>query len=841
MTSTKGVERILPRLARSGRKPSVSSSILLALAAACVVSIAFLIRDVADELRLLSTADSDNVHWTLSQAEVEFLEFQNAVEQARLSDSPDLDYVVLEFDVFYSRMTTLATGQLYSRLRVDPAFDEPVTRVRAQLDQMIPFIDGPPEGLVAALPGMAAQMRDMRLTVRELATAGLQFFAHESDASRSSVAVTLLRLAMATAALLLALAFLLFHSRRVMQNTEKREQELSAAYARLNTILNTSLDAVIVSDIEGLIVNFNPAAEKIFGHKRDDVIGKRIGDVIVPEHLREAHETGMKRFRDGGELRVVGQGRVQLEALHAQGGIFPVELAIERAQIDEGDVTVAFLRDISHRVAAENELVQARDRALAGEKAKAEFLAMMTHEIRTPLNGVLGNLSLLEETRLDKSQSRYVRNMAISGDLLMQHVNAVLDIARFEAGADKAEIDVFHVGHLLQDIVDSQFIAAQKNGNLLQWEWVGEPLTWVSTDGSRLQQVLLNLVGNAIKFTQDGRVAIEAEALDEGAETELEIRVIDTGPGISEEDQSRIFVDFETIESNETEDVGGTGLGLGIARRFIDALGGTIGVESQPGEGSVFWLRIPVARAAAPTEDQAQLEASAESVSALDILLAEDNDINLQIARDILTRMGHTVQDARNGQEAVDIAGQRTFDLILMDIRMPVLDGLSATQRIREGHGPCRDVPIIAFSANVLPEAKERFAAAGMTGFLGKPLQKSELSELLAQTFGTRRSAETLADTKETPMDPMQVLIDRHIRETKELFDWMNAHPDAYADMAEKAHRVAGSAAAFGQSELREALIAVEVAAESADADAVTAAIETAHDAWSRAPAPTLG
>ena len=483
-------------------------AVLSALALLCLLAIAVLVRDVVKELKFLSSASSDNVHWTLSQAEVEFLEFRNAVNWARTAPETPLSSVVVEFDVFYSRTSILANGALYAALREDPAFDAPLTEVRDRLNAMIPLIDGPREDLRAGLDDLAAQAEEMRVLVRKIATTGLQHFALESDELRTSVAITLLRLAVLTGLLLLALAAMLMHARRTAQQTERRGKELAIAYARLNTILDTSLDAVVVTDTDGRIQNFNPAAERIFGCRLKDVRGKRVGDVIVPDHLRDAHEAGMARFAADGDHRVIGQGRVKLEAMRSNGEVFPVELAIETAHAGDEQLMVAFLRDISHRVAAENELVQARDKALAGEQAKAEFLAMMTHEIRTPLNGILGNLSLMEDTKLGSDQARYMRNMKISGELLMRHVDAVLDVARFESGADKAQEDVTHLGHLFQDIVDSQTSAAHAHGTALQWGWVGAPEDWVEVDSSRLQQILLNLVGNAIKFTREGRISI---------------------------------------------------------------------------------------------------------------------------------------------------------------------------------------------------------------------------------------------------------------------------------------------------------------------------------------------
>ncbi len=818
-------------------------AVLTVLALLCLLAIAVLVREVVKELKFLSSASSDNVHWTLSQAEVEFLEFRNAVNWARTAPETPLSSVIVEFDVFYSRTSTLANGSLYSSLREDPAFDAPLTEVRDRLNAMIPLIDGPRDELRANLDDLAAQADEMRVLVRKIATTGLQHFALESDELRTSVAVTLLRLAVLTGLLLLALAALLMHARRTAQQTEKRGKELAIAYARLNTILNTSLDAVVVTDTTGRIQNFNPAAERIFDCRLKDVRGKRVGDIIVPEHLRDAHEAGMARFAADGEHRVIGQGRVKLEAMRSNGETFPVEVAIETAHAGDEQLMVAFLRDISHRLAAENELVQARDKALAGEQAKAEFLAMMTHEIRTPLNGILGNLSLMEDTKLSSDQSRYMRNMKISGELLMRHVDAVLDVARFESGADKAQEDVTHLGHLFQDIVDSQTSAAHAHGNALQWGWVGTPEEWVEVDSSRLQQILLNLVGNAIKFTREGRISIEAEVIEQGEPAKIEIRVSDTGSGIAEGDLARIFEDFQTVSHQVSDSVGGTGLGLGIVRRFVQAMDGVIGVESTLGEGSTFWLRIPVLPVERPVEDSGAGPES-EAPSDLEILLVEDNDINMQLAYEVLVGMGHHVTEARNGQEAVDITAKRPFDLILMDIRMPVMDGLTATKMIREGDGPNWNAPIVAFSANVLPEAKDRFAAAGMSDFLGKPLQRTELAQIIVRFCAGRDrrvkldgATPLLVEQKESPMEKLR---NRYMSETSSLFEWLAGLPEDTHAIADRAHQIAGSAAAFGQPGVREALLLVEQAAEAGDREDLVVAISEAQAAWKAAPEPSL-
>ncbi|WP_252737743.1 PAS domain-containing hybrid sensor histidine kinase/response regulator [Citreicella sp. C3M06] len=809
---------------------------LIVLGGLCSAAIAYLVAETVRELRYLHSARSDNVHWVMSQAEVENLDFRNAVDLARIEpSSARLTQVGVRFDVFYSRMVTLGTASLYGDLRDIDGFGGPVAEIRARLDQLIPLIDGDRAALRAGFTDLSREAGEMRFLLRQATTAGLHFFAERSDQSRESFALTLMQLALFSVALLLALAFLLQRTLRIGAQSQLRGQELAQAYARLNVILETSLDAVVVCDLDGRILNFNSAAERIFDHAVADVLGKKIADILVPDHLRAAHDAGMTRMREHGEHRVSGAGRVRLEAKRRNGEVFPVEMALETAQAGEDQVFVAFLRDISRRVAGENELVEARDKALAGEKAKADFLAMMTHEIRTPLNGLLGNLALIGKTTLTPVQERYVRNMDISGKLLMHHVDAVLDVARFETGASMVREEVVHLGNLVRDIVHSQSSAAEANGNLMQWDWVGEAIEWVRLDGSRLQQVLVNLLGNAIKFTRDGHIQIEIEQTRESETDWLEFRVIDSGIGISDDDQLRIFGDFQTVDDAATLGSGGTGLGLGIARRFAEAMGGSIGVESEPGGGSVFWVKVPLVPAD-PPQSADQPPRAAQELPGQDVLLVEDNEINLELARALLVSLGHRVTEARYGEDAVAIASTHRFDLILMDIRMPRLDGLGATVAIRSGQGASRDVPIIALSANVLPEARVRFTEAGMSGFLPKPLTEADLRQAL------QRFAAATPHAQGAPAsDPKAQLVARYARETGEFFDWLATGPEDMAEIANRAHQIAGSAAAFGQMDLRGVLARLEIHANAGDRAATVAAMAEARAVWKVAPDPVLG
>jgi PAS domain S-box-containing protein len=806
------------------------TTVLLTAAVLCLVAIVSLSQAVTRDLRLLETANSDNVQWPLAQAVVVFMEFHHELEENLLNADMAARAMRRAFDVFYSRIVTLETGRLFQGLRATPAFTASLQQARLFLDRNVGLIDQLESATRAQVIALEQDTQAQRDTVRRIANSGLFYFADQSDTRRESIAVSLKRLALVTTSLIAALALLAYYSHRVGQQSHRSRAALQTAHTRLNSIVTASLDAVIASDRQGRIVEFNASAEKVFGYTASEVLGQPLADVIIPPHLRKAHADGMQRMMQGGAHRVVGHGRVKLEGMRKSGEVFPVELALEAAGQGEDMIVIGFLRDISAQVAAEQELVEARDRALAGEKAKADFLAVMTHEIRTPLNGIMGNLTLLEETRISQQQERYTNNMAISGRQLMRHVDTVLDIARFESGQIAPQEKPVHLGTLLQDIVDGQSGYAEGRGNRLQRGWVGAPLEWVMTDAARLQQILLNLVGNAIKFTKDGQILIEAEQLPRDTASgaaQVEFRIIDTGIGIAPQDQPRVFEDFQTVDTSYQRAAGGTGLGLGIVRRLVQAMGGSLGVESTLGQGSVFWVRLPFVETTAPAPEQVAAQRQAGR-SPLTILVVEDNEINLLLVTEMLQQRGHRVQTATNGLEGVQMAAAQAFDLILMDISMPVMDGLEACRRIRAAQGPSQQCPIVALSANVLPEVQDQIAQAGMTGFLGKPLQRDELEAVLSAA----RHA-PVSSPAPPKHDVLEALKSRFVTEADTLMAWLATAPDDLPEVAARCHKVAGSAAAFGQLQLRDALVQIEKAAKHPDLQPeLPKRIETAAQIW---------
>nr|WP_255698830.1 ATP-binding protein [Yoonia sp. I 8.24] len=806
-----------------------------------IIAIIFLSINVARDLRQLESAGSDNVHWTLSQAEVEFLEFTKKLSEAKANERGDFIQMRQRFDVFFSRIQTLQSASVYARLRTLEDYETALLEVQTFLDRTVPLIDSDDATLRAALGDISEYAEQTRPLVRTIANSALDFFASESDARRQTFAGTLFQVAALMAILVTVMGFAVYYLRRLnIQNTVRERETLDTA-DRMNTVIQTSLDGVIVSDNAGRIVAFNAAAETIFGHKSRDVLGKELGPLIIPEHLVDAHDAGMKRMRDGGEKHVVGKGRVKLEAKRANGDIFPVELAIQSARTDDGEIFIAFLRDISASVEAEKELISARDRALAADRLKTEFLATMSHEIRTPLNGLLGNLNLIQDTKLNGHQLRYIRNMETSGDLLLRHVSDVLDITRYDVGRLQLRQVPLNLANLVQEIVDSQSGTATTNSTTLTWGWTGEPANWVLSDPERLQHILMNLIGNAVKFTRGGSVSIMINARHgDGDNVDVDFQVTDTGQGIDEDLKGRIFDDFVTGTTAYDRVVGGTGLGLSIARRFATAMGGSISVDSEVGVGSTFSLHLPM-RQAAPVDEPAPIQIAELPETGFHILIVEDNEINRTVTREMLRKDGQLTSEVHDGAAAVEIAHDYPFDLILMDVSMPIMDGRTATRAIRSGGGVCANTPIVALTANALATEQADFLKDGMNAILTKPLSRDALRNIvhrfLAEILEDGHRALTSSHASEMRdligEDKYTRLRARFVDEVMVLHSWLATETGMdLSEIAKRAHKVAGSAATFGATDYRSALIDVENAAKEERLDDMSKAIAALGPIW---------
>jgi signal transduction histidine kinase/CheY-like chemotaxis protein len=410
---------------------------------------------------------------------------------------------------------------------------------------------------------------------------------------------------------------------------------------------------------------------------------------------------------------------------------------------DEGRVVgaVAALRDVTARLALEEELRRKRAEAEAAAVAKSQFLANMSHEIRTPLTGVIGFAGLLAaRDDLPAEAQRYVRRIHTSAGALLGVVNDVLDFSKLEANQvelDRRPLDPKAFVEETADLVRDQ--AARKG--LKVSVAVGEGLpAWIEADGARLRQVLLNLLTNAVKFTEAGGVTISAEREAEGAR--LRIAVQDTGVGVPPEVAGRLFQRFSQVDGSSTRQHGGSGLGLAISKALIELMGGQIGMESEPGHGSTFWFTVPAEATAPAAERPGEPAQGAElEVGAVRILMVDDVAVNRELVAAMLQPFDVRVVEADSGAAAIRAARRTGFDLILMDLQMPGMDGLAAAAEIRAACELNRATPILALSANILPEQVEACLAAGMDDHIGKPIDPAELIDKIARWTARREAA----------------------------------------------------------------------------------------------------
>lgn len=832
-----GASRLLPRLAVLGREQMSYLAAVLTLFAFAVL-IWVLSADARREIDALATANSDSIQWTLAQAEVEHLTLWNAVQSATPGDAASLQELRVRFDVFYSRVATLQGAPAFREMRALPEVTEALDHVNRFLADTIPLVDGRDAELGAALDELEPAVADLRHDLRLVSLGGVRVFTADSDRQRQRVANALGDLAYLTVALVVGLFAMVLALMRLLAMRRRQTEEIRQTQSRLSAVVTSSIDAVLVLDRDGRIAEMNDSAETLFGYSRAEALGQQVADLIVPPNLRMPGTEGWRQIpldRDD----FVDQGLVQFQAVDKAGRVFPVEFSVSSAESEDGRIYVTFLRDISDRVAAREELIQARDTALAGEKAKSDMLAVMSHEVRTPLNGILGSLQLLADSDLDPRQRRFVEVMERSGRMLLDQVNTVLDISRTDAGSTVLTQRVFSIDRVLADVADSLRVQADARGNTIRIR--AEPaLGFAVGDAVRLQQVLVNLVANAVKFTKDGTITLDARRKDGGGAVAFAVR--DTGIGIPKREHERIFDDFVTLDSSYGREVEGTGLGLGIARRIARTMGGDIAVQSRPGHGATFTATIWLPQADR-SEDEASASAEGSAVPhqiGLDVLLVEDNETNRLVAREMLTALGCHVTEAADGQVGVEMAAQRPFDLILMDISMPHLDGVQATALIRSHAGPNADTPIVALTAHAQPDDIERFHAAGMADVLVKPLSLARLAALLSND----EAAEPIALHGGDPLhevlaslmaalgpDGTRDTMNNGLREVEDGLADLALHHGSAGGAGALAHKLAGTAAVLGLRGVHNALLDIEAAANRGEVGALSQQVAVARNA----------
>ncbi len=507
---------------------------------------------------------------------------------------------------------------------------------------------------------------------------------------------------------------------------------------KLQKIIDTSLDAVININEHGVITEWNCQAEKIFGYSREEVMGENMGDIIVPPQHREAHNKGMKRFLKTGEGPVLNT-RIEITAVNRAGDEFPIELSISPFKMNGQYTFSGFIRDISVRKKNEQDLISAKHAAEQARLAEQQFLANMSHEIRTPMNAVIGMTHLLLETRPTDAQKEYLESLLFSADSLMGIINNILDLSKIEAGEIAFENRSFNLHQLMKSLQKTfQFKVREKPVSVVV-DVDARIKNHVIGDSTRLTQVLTNLLGNASKFTKRGTIGVDAKLLAcMAGKYIIQFVVHDTGIGIAKDKIDLIFESFKQADVQVTRKYGGTGLGLAIVKQLVELQGGSIEVTSEANQGSKFIITLPFEDAGIEISELENLEKPEadyrELLEKVDLLVVEDNPMNQKLISKILELWNCEFAIASSGEEALELTAKKKYDIILMDIHMPDMDGCETTEAIRaDDKNLNQKQPIIALTAAALLDEKNRALKAGMNDFLTKPCSPVRLKEVVVQ------------------------------------------------------------------------------------------------------------
>ncbi|MBA3747474.1 MAG: PAS domain S-box protein, partial [Solirubrobacterales bacterium] len=492
---------------------------------------------------------------------------------------------------------------------------------------------------------------------------------------------------------------LIYASARDVTASKRSSLALVASERQTREILETAYDAYISIDESGLVSGWNPQAEATFGWTCEEALGRELAELIIPEGSRDAHRRGLQRFIATGQPRVLGK-RLELPGLRRDGGEFPVELTISALSTDHGYVFHAFLRDISERRRAEEELALARDQALEASRMKSMFVANVSHEIRTPMNGVIGMSELLLDSGLTEEQRELADTISSSGEALLVILDDILDISKIEAGRLELDLADFNPRDAIERACGILAPRAHTKGLELLVAIDPEVPALIHGDGARLRQVIGNFVSNAIKFTAEGEVVVNVSLrpADDGAEL-LRLSVSDNGIGIDRHALEQLFKPFSQADGSTTRKYGGTGLGLAISRLLLELMGGRVGADSRPGEGSCFWLELPLA--AVPGTPPRYQET--HELAGLRVLLVDDNAASRTLLGQQLSAWQVTCEGAQDAAHAMALlqAGATSagpYALALIDVGMPGVDGNELARSIR-AQAALRDIRLVMLTS----------------------------------------------------------------------------------------------------------------------------------------------
>jgi len=507
------------------------------------------------------------------------------------------------------------------------------------------------------------------------------------------------------------------------------EKSLDTSQRELKSVMDNLQETYYRTDLNGTLLFVSDSVELLLGYRAEQLIGRKTTDFYInPEKRNQFLEALSKnngyveqypftlRHKNGSKIWLSTNARFLLDHL---GNVIGVE---------------GTGQSFNGRKHEEENLIKARDQAEKANKAKSLFLANMSHEVRTPMNGIVGFTHLLSKTQLDEKQAEYVETINTSMKDLLNIINDILDFSRIESGKIELKTQIVNINEFLESVIRLFSEAAKTKSLNLSYQADNTMPDNMILDPLKLRQIISNLIGNAIKFTDNGSVLLQTHWKHSEYSDELLIEIIDSGKGIAKEEHIDIFEAFNQTNDSIYKPDSGTGLGLAISKQLTELMQGKIGVRENPmGQGSVFWIELPVTstqESPAPTLIENTINNPDNKYDGLRVLVADDNAINRKLISTLLNQQGVITEEAKDGNNALKLAQTQNYDLILMDIRMPGLNGIEVTKDLRTNH-PDITTPIIALTAHALPNEQKAFIDAGMDACITKPILEYQLFELL--------------------------------------------------------------------------------------------------------------
>ena len=786
------------------------------------ILLALMVSKLFSDLQDLSVSDGTTQgRWHSSQFETQVADLDSILTENIANVDLQRDEVQQKINIVLSKLFVLKNDPYILNFGENP---ELVTSVLMPLFQFetraIAIADKPTQITTSDLLDLRDLLRKARPLVRKISLHGVELAGAQSTKRRTKFARQLTWTGGFAIGFLIMLASLLLLMDRMLISAMRRAAALTASSRQLAATVAGSLDAIVIADSFSKIIEYNASAEGVFGWTRKEIIGRTMEDIFLPEGLRDAYKNAMNQPLLQDRSEAIYPTRFELSGRRKNGEEFPVELNMTFVKRNDDAIFMAYIRDVSDRKITEKALIEARDRAESADKAKSQFLAVMSHEMRTPLAGIVGIMDLLKTTKLSQKQDRYIQIATSSSTVLLDHINEALNITRIDVGKLELSSQEFNLPDLAETLVEVlEPLSNQKNldlrlqlANNIESNFMG--------DSHRIRQILTNLLGNAIKFTDQGNINFSITGSD-GPETSFVHFIIsDTGSGIAPENHQKIFEEFVAITQGDQSQVRGDGLGLHISRKIARLMGGDIMVKSDIGKGAEFTLSLPLERVRKIDGKVAEPASFPHKENQnLSILVVEDNNVNREVLGDMLNGLGHSVSRATNGVEALDCANIQSFDIIFMDINMPVMDGIETTHRIRADSKLNSKACIVGLTAHGSDEFGEEAQQAGMDNFFTKPIRLEALRKIISDIVSNDQFAvidefsPVLTELFETLGREKVLRIGEKFFEELDIFIQQSidgVFAEDHVALVEATHKMKGAAVLLGQNVLETPLDQLE-------------------------------